>query len=344
MFMRTTITKAEIGDKAGLVEGRENRDDRLRSPTRRGPVHPDSPASFARHLEHLLGADPAILDWPQEFQIAGAHGLVAAIYDPHNALLVFHGVRPADFAGPALRPCLTAGAAGGDLCSRLLVFAPGDQSGAWSDLGFQAEATIDGYWADGSAAQLWARSWWGRATDSAVAELVVMPTNAAPVNTRPALPADWLCRAAEPDDAPELSALLSAVFTGYPIPADPGAIRYALASGGVHGRLIRAPDGTLAAYASAEFQPGAGSVEITDCATAPTWQGLGLMTHLVVRLQEDLTDVFECDCAHALARVDQPAMQRVFARLGWARRGRLVNHFRVGEQWVSAQVWGSAQS
>jgi len=307
-------------------------------------LHPDPTARFAHHLEHLLGMDPVILDWPQEFQVAGARGLVAAVYDPHNALLVFHDVRSADFVCPALHPCLTAGVADGELCSRLLVFALGDQPESWSDLGFQPEVTIDGYWADGSPAHLWARVWGDRATENAVAEPVARPTNAAPVKERPALPADWLCRVAEPDDAPELSALLSVVFAGYPIPADPGSIRYALASGAVHGRLVQAPNGALAAYASAEFQPGAGSVEITDCATAPAWRGRGLMTHLVGRLQEDLADVFEHDCTHALAREDQPAMQRVFARLGWERRGRLVNHFRVGAQWVSAQVWGLAQA
>ena len=77
-------------------------------------MHPDPTVNFAQHLEQLLGTDPAILDWPQEFRVAGASGLVAAAYDPHNALLVFHDVRSSDFACPALHPCLTAGVAGGE--------------------------------------------------------------------------------------------------------------------------------------------------------------------------------------------------------------------------------------
>lgn len=304
-------------------------------------MRPDHPANFTHHLEHLLGVDRDTLAWPQEFQVAGASGMIAAVYDPQNALLVFHEAQPRDFACPALHPCLNAGATGGSACTRVLVFASAGDSETWTALGFLPEATIDGYWADGGSAVLWARTWGKRVSDSGVAELVGMPTNSDAHDTYPPLPVAWLCRVAEPDDAPALSALLGDMFAGYPIPDDPGSIRYALASGSVHGRLIFAPNGALAAYASAEFQPGAGSVEITDCATAPAWRGRGLMTHLVARLQEDLADVFARERAHALARADQPAMPRVFARLGWRCCGRLVNHFRVGDRWVSAQVWVS---
>ena len=300
------------------------------------PLTASPPPGFAAWLRGILAEDPAGLDWPREIRVPLARRTVPGLYDSHNALLGLYGVQTHDFTGPALAPVLAAGQQAPELCTRLLVFAP-DHDGAdgadWVDLGFKAEGTIPGFWANGSAAVLQARLWGPRA----VADEPV-PT-ASGRKTPPPLPAGWLCRVAEPEDAPAIRDLLATVFPGYPIPADPGAIGYALAGGLVHGRVVITAADEVVAYASAEWQPGGGAPEITDCATAATHRGQALMDHLTIRLRADLAEVFDRESAYALAREDRPAMARVLARRGWRRAGRLVNHYRVGPAWVSAGLW-----
>jgi GNAT superfamily N-acetyltransferase len=300
-------------------------------------VNPDPTNELAAYLAAVLGVAPQTLAWPREFVAAGH----PAVYDPHNSLLVLTGARAADFEQPELRPWRTADSCAQALCSRILVFAPLEQARRWSALGFLSEGSVAGYWANGRRAHLWAKSWGPRAAAASGGDAA--PSADVPRVRRrvPVLADEWLCRPAEPRDAAAIGDLLRAVFPTYPIPEDPGTIRYALASGRVHGRLICQPQGRLVAYASAEFSAHEGAAEITDCATATDYRGRGLMSHLVARLRDDLADVFGCRRAHAFTREDQPAMQRVVARLGWRRTGRLVRHFRVHDQWVSAGVWTS---
>jgi len=299
-------------------------------------LNPDTPRPFSTQLCDLLGTEPTALEWPREFTIQGD---LPAVFDPHNALLTIYGARTRQFAGNELRSCLTAGAEDPGICSRVLVFAQASEPEEWTAMEFANEGTIDGYWADGHAAHLWAKAWSERAGNSAADDALIENPPKPLRPRRPALPRGWVCRPADTTDAGEIGGLLRQVFPAYPIPEDPGAIRYALAAGLVHGRVVRDQAGALAAYASAEFQPGGGAAEITDCATAPATRGRGLMTHLVARLQEDLADIFESRHAYCLAREDQPGMQLVLARRGWRQAGRLVRHYRVGGRWLSAWLW-----
>ena len=296
----------------------------------------DNSGSFADLLAHLLGTDPAAAEWPREFAIAGALVPLPALFDPHNALLVIYGVRSAGFEVAELQVCLDAGQTAPELCSRVLVYAQDSETEAWEALGFRNEGTISAYWPDGSAAALWAKGWGARASatpDGCSAE----PIAEAPTET--ALPSGWTCRPALPDDAVAITALTREVFVNYPIPADPGSLRYNLASEEVHGRLVHNQVQDLVAYAAWEFSPTTGSAELTDCATAPGFRGWGVMSYLVGRLEEDLADVFGDLACHSLAREDEKGMQQVLARRGWCRSGKLANHFREGSGWVSACVW-----
>ncbi|MDX2473021.1 MAG: GNAT family N-acetyltransferase [Candidatus Krumholzibacteria bacterium] len=298
---------------------------------------PAQPLNFAAFLTQRLDQDPTTLEWPGEFSIAGALGPLAVLFDQHNALLVVVGARAADLKAPELQICLGAGQQAPDLCSRVLVYGQDGEVEAWQALGFAREGSVAAYWADGGEARLWAKAWGARAAvapDDYSAEVIQ-----APALTDFILPSGWSCRAAELTDAAAVTALMHQVFPAYQIPTDPGSLRYTLASGDVHGRLIRTETGELAAYAAWEFSTTGGSAELTDCATAPDFRQQGLMTYLVSRLEEDMADVFGDLAGHSLARADQPAMQAVLARRGWLRTGRLANHFRLGKTWVSAGLW-----
>lgn len=288
---------------------------------------------YASHLQRLMGVDPAVLQWPQEFTVAVGSTAVAAVFDPHNAMVIFHGATAADFSGTELGVLLADGERSSAFYSRLLVFAAEGFAEDWQAQGFRSEGNIAGYWADGGAADLWA---WGERRAPQSVEATVPDSE---FGSAPTLPGDWVCRPVNTDDAEKIGTLLRQVFTDYPIPTDPGSLRYALASGVIHGRVVCDERGDFIAYAAVEFQSGGGAVEITDCATLPKARKRGVMTNLVSRLQDDVADVFDGRNCYCLAREDQPAMQRVLARLGWQRRGCLVGHFRVGDGWVSGNLW-----
>lgn len=297
------------------------------------PPPPDS--VFVAWLQDLLAEDPLTLAWPREFRLDLARREVPGLFDPHNALLVLYGAQPRELTPPAMRPILAVGREAPDLCTRVLVYARGGDDAAWPRLGFRSEGVVPGFWSDGAEATVWARVWGSRSIAPRHWKVAVTPARPAP------LPLGWTERMADPDDAPAIRALLAEVFPAYPIPTDPGTIRYALAGGLVRGRVVVTEEGELAAYASAEFQPGGGAPEITDCATAPVRRGRGLMAHLVSGLLVDLRHHHDQDHAYALAREDRPAMARVLARAGWRHTGRLVNHYRVGKDWVTAGIWSA---
>jgi ribosomal protein S18 acetylase RimI-like enzyme len=303
------------------------------TPAEEQPVPPKPHPAFVTHLASLLGSEPSQQDWPVEFALPP--GDWTSVFDRTNALLTVCGVRATDLADPALDWLAAGPPADEPLCSRLLVITADTGAAAWRALGFSHEGTVAGYWEQSGPAQFWARMTAARAADPPSAALAPFARTGGPSR----LPTGWTCRPAEAGEAAEITDLVRRVFSGYPVPADPGAVRYALASGTIHGRVIRDGQGLLCAYATLEFQPGDGAAEITDCATVPACRGRGLMAHLVGALQRDQFEVFGSRHVYALAREDQPAMQRVLAGLGWRRVGRLVNHFRLGEPWVSAVVW-----
>lgn len=280
-----------------------------------------------------LGTAPELLDWPRNFALSNA---LTAMLDPQNRLLAIYGANAGDFDANAALHLPPLGEPALSWCSRVLVLARPVASDPWLDLGFQPQGRIPGYWADGADARLWAAMWGERQDTQPI------PRVSARIVSEPGRPpAQWTCRSAATADAEAIGSLMQATFPDYRIPDDPGVIRYALASGAVHGRVICSASGHLLAYASAEFQPGGGAVEITDCATDPAARGHGLMTHLVGRLQEDLVDVFDGRSAYALVREDEPAMQQVCVNLGWRQTGRLSNHFRLGGRWLSVNVWSA---
>ena len=292
-----------------------------------------SPAAsgFLAWLHACLAEDPRDLAWPREWRLPD--GRRTGLFDPHNAALTLYDVAPGEMATPDLRPALAAGDEAPTLCSRIVVFARPGGGDDWRAAGFGREGEVPGFWSDGATAVLRARTWGPRAGVANPEPPVPAAVAAAP------LPPGFTTRIADPEDAAAIRDLLAGVFAGYPIPADPGVVRYAPAGGLVHGRVAVADTGEIAAYASAEFQPGGGAPEITDCATRPARRGLGLMRRLVDELRADLDRLFGLTGAYALVRDDGPAMARVLARAGWRRTGRLDGHYRVGDRWITAHLW-----
>ncbi|MFT5234455.1 MAG: GNAT superfamily N-acetyltransferase [Candidatus Krumholzibacteriia bacterium] len=263
------------------------------------------------------------LIWPLDIPLSDASKYFA-IYDPRNALVTAWEDDDLELTGFDLDT----------MCSRLLVFARQSHHAKWRAAGFNCEGEITGYWQDGSKAELWSEM---NPDRSDAAWQYIAPAFVSPTSNRSIAE---ICRVVDTEDATAIQALMTTAFPDYKMPDDPAVIKHALATNAVHGRGIFSTDGSLLAYASAEFQAAGGSVEITDCATTPAARGQGLMAQIIEALVADLSEVFEINHCHAFAREDQPAMQKIFKKLGWKERGRLVNHFKVDDTWLSACIWG----
>ena len=300
-------------------------------------MEPDNKNSLDSFLTQAMGVAPSVLRWPQEFLLGQSE--LPAVFDPHNALLTVVGACATEISESILAPVLAAARQPDGCCSRLLVFARQLDQESWSEMGFQHEGIIAGYWPDGSSAELWARQWGERNAGSLKESATVELVGASPGTIPGPLPANWICRVAQPDDAEHIRDLLRLVFPNYPIADDPGSLRYALAMELVHGRLVCNAEGQLIAYAAWEFQGSTSAVELADCATNPLARKRGLMAYLVQRLQEDLEDVFAGRVGYCLARDDQPAMQAVLIRSGWKPKGYLRTQFRMDDRWISARLW-----
>ncbi|MBI5609268.1 MAG: putative beta-lysine N-acetyltransferase [Deltaproteobacteria bacterium] len=151
------------------------------------------------------------------------------------------------------------------------------------------------------------------------------------------VPAGCRVRLAVPADIPQLVALYQRVFATYPSPLlHVSYLEHIFADENLFAVCER--DGQVIAAASAELHPGALAAELTDCATAPPERGKGLMSHLLLLLEDELRQRGYL-CAYTLARAPSFGMNAVFRRLGYAFGGRLVNNCTICGTFEDMNCW-----
>ncbi|MDZ7761810.1 MAG: putative beta-lysine N-acetyltransferase [Desulfovermiculus sp.] len=96
--------------------------------------------------------------------------------------------------------------------------------------------------------------------------------------------------------------------------------------------------GQIAALASSEMDEAAGHVEMTDFITLPSFRGQGLAT-LILQAMEQEMRMRGFWIAFSIARAGSPGINSVFARQGYAYRGRLVQNTRFNKKLEDMNVW-----
>ncbi len=159
-----------------------------------------------------------------------------------------------------------------------------------------------------------------------------------PGPARPApLPAAFTCRLAEPADAPALADLYRAVFETYPFPIhDPAFLRQTMHDHVVYACVHRQDE--LVAVASAEMALSAGTVEMTDFATAPAARGRGLSRFLLRGLEADMAGR-GLRTAYTIARAASAPMNRTFAAAGYRYGGTLIRNTQICGSLESMNIW-----
>ncbi len=144
-----------------------------------------------------------------------------------------------------------------------------------------------------------------------------------PTGALPALPEGLSARSLDLRDNEEIAAILGEVFSTYPNPvSETDYIKGLLRQGCLFEGVFSGQ--TLVSVAAAYPDVAMGCCEMTDCATRPKFRGLALTERLLKRLGrrrelEDLT-------LYTLARAGSYGVNRVFHKLGYRFRGRLINN------------------
>ncbi len=293
-------------------------------------------------LDDMLGVGCRNSRLPRSFTWELADGTSRdMVYDPYNHRVKIYRIAAGELRDENLR-FWQAGLEDDDApYSKFIVYALAGDEARWVREGFLREAIILNYFADGQDAWIWSAFTPGEREDAprdgehnATVELA-----AARPTVEPELKEGFTCRQARLGDSPIISEIMNQVFADYPTPLDVDTIQNQIRTGGNLYRLVFAEDGRLAAAASAEIDHRMGSAELTDCATLPTFRGLGLMAYILAQLEKDLIRDMGITSLYTMARADEVGMNCVFSKLGWVYSGRLVNNCRMPNGWESMNIW-----
>jgi len=137
--------------------------------------------------------------------------------------------------------------------------------------------------------------------------------------------------------APQISQLLTQVFTSYPSPVEnPQYIRSLIQEGNIfagafsQGKLI----GVAAAYPDVVLN----RCEMTDCATLEEYRGHSLTERLLWILEQEVKK-YGSFAVYTLARAQSFGMNRVFHRLGYKYQGRLINNCDIAGSFEDMNIW-----
>jgi putative beta-lysine N-acetyltransferase len=213
---------------------------------------------------------------------------------------------------------------------------------AFESAGYVVEATIPGYFRgeeDGHFMALYLDP--DRRSDprrETVDEVLQAARARTPKEKTPACAGEgYELRACTPDDAQEMAGVYREVFETYPFPIhDPDYIRQTMSESFVYFG-VWSEEG-LIALSSSEMDEEALAVEMTDFATLPPARGQGCGRALLDAMEAQMRRR-GLVTAFTIARAVSAGMNIVFADLGYAYGGTLVNNTNISGSLESMNVW-----
>ncbi len=146
----------------------------------------------------------------------------------------------------------------------------------------------------------------------------------------------YSCRELESEDLDEAAALYAQIFTSYPFPiSDPDYLRQSLDHVCYYGVWH---DSRLVALASAEIDVAGANAEMTDFATDPEHQGMGLAGLLLGRMEMEMQKK-GITTLYTIARAYSYGMNITFARSGYIFSGTLPNNTQIAGGLETMNVW-----
>lgn len=134
-----------------------------------------------------------------------------------------------------------------------------------------------------------------------------------------------------------ISQLLTQVFATYPSPVEnPQYIRSLIQKGNIFAGAFSRQE--LIALAAAYPDPVLNRCEMTDCATLINYRGYSLTERLLGILEREAQKRGSFNL-YTLARAQSFGMNRVFHKLGYRYRGRLINNCHIGGSYEDMNLW-----
>jgi putative beta-lysine N-acetyltransferase len=141
----------------------------------------------------------------------------------------------------------------------------------------------------------------------------------------------------KPSDVAEMSVIYQKIFQSYPFPIQKPAYLNRMMRKGVRYYCIRIK-GRIKAVAAAEIDWTNKNVEMTDFATNPKWQGLGLAGMLLNHMDRKAREL-GIETAYTIARAESKGMNAVFQNNGYIYAGLLKNNTQICGSIQSMTVW-----
>jgi putative beta-lysine N-acetyltransferase len=157
------------------------------------------------------------------------------------------------------------------------------------------------------------------------------------INRSKVLPSGITLKLLNETFAPQISQLLTKVFVSYPSPIEnPEYIRALIRHGNIFAGAFSSNKliAVSAAYPEASFN----RCEMTDCATLENYRGLSISEHLLQILEHEVLNLAPYNL-YTLARAQSYGMNRVFHKLGYSYRGRLINNCHIAGSFEDMNLW-----
>lgn len=316
----------------------------------KGDAVPKEARTFPEPLEtkHALGKVKLVID---EGQTAELHGVVYGLsqriqgpgfevklsLDHYNSRILVEAYKASDYKALSDKLSFLADA---NQFGKIWLMAGQD----WEEFlchGFVLEGIIPFAFKGQSAYQMaHYRSSERRRTTSFIKEdriLKEVQEQVIPKEMKP-LPKDYEIDFAKEDDIPAMLELYREVFESYPSALTYREYLMHIMHRDSIFRVIRNQEGRVVAAASAEINEAHLSAELTDCATAASERGKGLMSQLLQHLEEDLRQEGYIS-AYTLARAPSFGINTAFHRLGYRFGGRLINNCDIYGEFENMNIW-----
>ena len=211
----------------------------------------------------------------------------------------------------------------------------------FAEAGFSSEALVPMFFDGREDCHFMARYYdRQRSVEPAQREIAKVISLAREVNLKTGLkPArDYTIERCRQEDCPEMAELFGTVFESYPFPVeDPDYIDQSMDSDVIY-YGARDRNERLVSLASAELDPKAANVEMTDFATVPAHRRKGLARRLLQIMEEKMREK-DMAIAYTIARAKSIGMNKTFAYAGYKYGGTLIRNTQICGRLESMNVW-----
>jgi len=153
----------------------------------------------------------------------------------------------------------------------------------------------------------------------------------------PTLKSPYRIRTADFGDIIQLTSIFKNVFETYPTPVFEADYLLQAMNDNVLFKVAE-EGGTIVAVASAEMDIHNLNAEITDCATLPEYRGNGILSSLIMSLEDEL-GFRDFNTLYSLSRAVNPGINISLSKLGYSYSGRLINNCHICGSYEDMNIW-----